>query len=58
MEIVIIYLIEEGVFGHLKSEGAYLDRVEYTIRGVKYNTMVEKDDYIIVETIRIGVEND
>lgn len=40
-----VFLIKEGVYADLISEGAYASRVKYIYGGVMYDVLVENDDY-------------
>jgi hypothetical protein len=40
-----VFLIKEGVYADLISEGAYASRVSYIYGGVMYDVLVENDDY-------------
>jgi len=42
------FLIKEGIFAELISEGAYASKVRYTYGGVMYDVIVESDDYYLV----------
>jgi len=43
-----VFLIKEGIFAELISEGAYASKVRYTYGGVMYDVIVESDDYYLV----------
>jgi hypothetical protein len=41
-----VYLIVEGIFADLISEGLYMSKVEYTYGGTRYEVFVEPEEYI------------
>ena len=46
-----VFLIKEGVFANLISEGLYASRVQYVYGGVLYDVWVESDEYIEMNEI-------
>lgn len=41
-----VFLIKEGIFADLISEGLYMSRVQYVYGGTLYDVWVESDEYI------------
>ena len=41
-----VYLIKEGIFADLISEGAYASRITYIFGGTLYDIYIESDEYI------------
>lgn len=46
-----VFIASEGVVGRVINPGAYASRVSYTINGVDYDTYLENDELIPMETI-------
>ena len=44
-----VYLISEGIFADLVSEGLYMSKVIYLYGGTKYEVYVERDEYIEID---------
>lgn len=58
MNFTFVYLIDEEVFGVLEQQHAHYDMVSFVKGNIKYHVAVEKDDYIIVDEIGIGVRDE
>lgn len=43
-----IFLIREGIYADLISEGAYASKVRYIYGGVMHEILIENDDYEIL----------
>ncbi len=41
-----VYLIEEGIFADLVSNGLYASQVKYIYGGVEFDIVVENDEFI------------
>ena len=44
-----VYLIKDGVYADLITEGAYASRVSYTYGGVLYDILIENDEFNILD---------
>lgn len=54
----LIYVIDEGVYGVLISEGAFASKVRYTAGGVEYDGVYVGNDEFLVRDELIEYEED
>ena len=52
-EVVLVYLSDEDVIGHIESDHGSWAVVVYSKRGIKYTVNVASEDYIVMETIQV-----
>lgn len=54
----IVYIYDEDVYGHLVSEGSYVSRVIFEVGGIRYDTLIDNNDFELVEDIQIEIEEE
>jgi len=58
LSVTYVYLPEDGVYGTVKSHGAYASLIEYFDMGISYLIEIPNDEFIEVDEIGIGYVNE
>lgn len=54
----IVYIPDEKEYGIIVSAGAYASTVRYNAMGIEYQVIMSNEDFIVVEDIIIGIEEE
>lgn len=52
--LTYVYIPEEGIYGTIKSYGAWVSLIEYYDTGIKYTIEMPNDEFKIVDEVGIG----
>lgn len=52
--LTYVYIPEEGIYGTIKSYGAWVSLIEYYDTGIKYSIEIPNDEFRIVDEIGVG----
>jgi hypothetical protein len=54
--IVYVYVPDEGVYGTIISQGAWVSLIQYYEDGIEYKIEMSNDEFIVIDEIGIGYE--
>lgn len=52
-EIVLVYILDEDVMGHIESDHGTYAKVAYAKGGIQYHVNMSSDEYIVTEVIEV-----
>jgi hypothetical protein len=58
MQHFLVYIPFEECYGHVIHLGAYVSKVRYSIDGIQYETFIENEDIVFLDSANIGIEEE